>query len=401
MIRGRIRLGALFSAGVLASCVTNHAALEKKPGGGHLGGVGGVGGASAGAGPTAGRGGASSSIGGHADDEPAGTSRLTIVNGVVDAPTVVVCLGKVDTDGSVTAFGDPIATLDYAESITLGELADVDATQDTLQPFLIAGNLKLIRGLDCEAAIQLARAAEPMPPAPPFEGEGGAAGADGGAAGAVSNVTTSAGEGGEGGAAPEVRSVLRVRGLPAIPAGTLDQGRSLALVANGCMGGATYGADIAEEYCGAGYTEQMPTLSAVLVNLSRAVSYDRVGIQVVHASLANDVIAVGTIPTPPLTGSGISIANSVSFGQVSPRPASVTSTVADLGSTRKVSVQVSSQGAVQFSEPWSQVLKSGGLTELLATHTYALVFSGPRADLGALPELWNAPALTAIAVDPE
>jgi hypothetical protein len=397
MIRGRVWLGALISAGVLASCVTNHAALEKKPSGGYVGGFGGVGGASAGSAPIAGTGGDRVSGGGRADDEPAGTSRLTIVNGVVDADAVVVCLSKLDDDGDVIAFGDPIAKLAYGQSITLDELAEVDAAQDTLQPFVIAGDLKLIRGLDCQAAIDRAREAEGIAP-PVTEAQGGAAGAESAAAGAPSSA---AGEGGEGGAAPEVRSPLRARGLPAIPAGTLDQGRSLALVANGCMGGATYGGMTAEKYCGAGYAEQAPTLSAVLVNLSRVVSFDRVGMQVVHASLANGELAVATVPTPPLTGSGVSIASSVAFGQVSPRPASVVNTAADLGSARKVSVAVSLQGTVLFSEPWSQVLNSGGLTEFAATHTYALVLSGPRADLAAVPELWNGPALTAIAVDPD
>jgi hypothetical protein len=418
MIRGRLGLGALFAAGLLASCVTNHAALEKKPGGGHVAGFGGVGGASAGSGPTAGTGGDPVSGGGHADDEPAGTSRLTIVNGVVDAPSVAICLGKVDADGSVAVFGDPIAELDYAQSITLGELAEVDAARDTVQPFLIAGDLTLIDGLDCAAAIDLARSAEAIAPPPAGGSQGGAAGessegapagatssAEGGAAGASNAAGAAgageAGEGGGSGAAPAVRSALRVRGLPAIPAGTLNQGRSLALVANGCMGGASYSAMYAEKYCGAGYAVQSPTLSAVLVSLSRVVSFDRVGMQVVHASLATDAIQVDTIPAPPLPGSGVSIASNVVFGQVGPRPASVLNTADDLGSTRKFHVEVSSQGRVLFSEAWTRVLESGGLSELSATHTYALVLSGPRGDLDAVPKLWNGPALTAIAVDPD
>lgn len=400
MMRDRVWLGALLSAAALASCVTNHEALEKKPGSGHQGGAGGVGGTSAGFGPVSGSGGDPLSVGGRADDEPRGTSRLTIVNGVVDAPSVVVCLSKLDGAGNATPFGDPIATLDYAQSTPLAKLSHFDPARDTLQLFVIAGELELVRDLNCQAAIAAAQAAEALAspsPAPNSEAQGGAAGAEN-AAGASSSA---AGEGGEAGAAPVLRSPLRVRGLPAIPPGTLDQGRSLCLIANGCMGGSAYLAPGAESYCGVGYSPQMPTVSAVLVNLSRVVSYDHVGLQVVHASLANGQVELGTIPTPPRKGSGVTIVSRLTYGQVSPRPANRSNTVADLGSASQVSVQISSLGEAQFSEPWSQILNSGGLTELADGQTYALVVSGPRADLEPVPELWNGPALTAIAVDPE
>lgn len=423
-------LAAAWAAILQASCETNHAALEKKPTGGHEGGAPGVGGAPSGSGLTSGSGGNAPTAGGHADDEPPGTSRLTIVNGVVDAPTVVVCLGKVASDGSVAPFGEPIATLDYARSTVLPDLAHVDLAEDTLQPLLIAGDLKLVDGLDCAAAVELARNTE-APLAPPSDAstagaagaaaEGAAAGAtqseQGGGAG-VSNAAagaaatdeggatgdgSSAGEGGSagsgGGAPPAVRSALRVRGLPAIPAGTLDQGRSLALVANGCMGGATYGGSYAEDYCGPGFSENAPTLSAVLVDLSRVISLSHVGLQVVHASLATGAIDVNTIPPPPQPGSGVTIVTNVSVGQVAPRPASTVYTADDLKSATRFNVSVSSQGRALFSEPWSTVLDNGGLSELDVAHTYALVFSGPRGDLPAVPELWNAAALTAIPVD--
>src|SRR3954468_8555709 len=210
MISARIWLVLLLSAGALGSCVTNHAALERKPSGGHGGGGGGVGGATAGSAPSAGTSGSPANGGGRADDEPVGSNRLTIVNGVVDAPAVVVCLGKVDLDGEVIAFGEPIAELDYAQSAQLDELDKVDAAKDTLQPFLIAGDLELIAGLDCEAAIDRARSVE-LAAAPPEEAQGGAGGAD-----SASNAAGAGpGEGGDGGMGSrgelEVRPALRVR----------------------------------------------------------------------------------------------------------------------------------------------------------------------------------------------
>ena len=429
-LRNGVSLAALGAAFLLASCEADHTALEKKPTGGHVGGAAGAGGASAGSGLTS-NGGAAAIGGGHSDDEPPGTDRLTIVNGVVDAPTVVLCLAKVASDGSVTPFGDPIATLDYAQSVVLPDLAHVDLAEDTLQPLLIAGDLTLVDGLDCASAVELARTTEsPSPPAVD-DSAGGAAGAAGaradvaaagsapseqggaaGAAGATNATDTSeggaageaatAGEGGsagESGTPPPVRSPLRVRGLPAIPAGTLNQGRSLALVADGCMGGATYGGMYAEDYCGAGFSENAPTLSAVLVNLSRVVSLNHVGMQVIHASLATGAIDVDTSPPPPQPGSGVTIVSNVSLGQVAPRPASLAYTADDLKSATNYDVSVSSQGRVLFSERWSAVLGNGGLTELDEEHTYALVFSGPRGDLPAVAKRWNAAALTVIPVD--
>ncbi|MET0795318.1 MAG: hypothetical protein ABW061_27615 [Polyangiaceae bacterium] len=409
MIRG-VWPFVLLAAGLLASCETNHSALEKQPGG-HVS-TGGTGGASAGSGPTAG-GGAPMNTGGRADDEPVGTSRLTFVNGVVDAPSVAVCLGKADADGDVVPFGDPLTVLDYGHSVTVGESPDVDWAEDTLQLFLIAGDLTRIKKLDCSAAIDLAESEEAGARRPLFDraqggaageaaesaGSGGAESTEGGAAGAVGRGE--AGEAGSGGAPAAVRSTLRVRGLPAISAGTLNQGRSLALVANGCMGGATYGGTLAEKYCGAGYTEQAPTISAVLVNLSRVVSVDHVGLQVVHASLASAAITVQTTPPGTASGTAITVASDLTFGQVGPRPASVINTVDALGSALKYWVAVSSGGSVLFSQQWSQVLAHGGLSKLENGHTYALVWNGPRGDLQSVPERWNAPTLTAIAVDPD
>ncbi len=403
------------------ACVTNHDALEKKPAGE---GGGGNGGASAGAGGPAhlgGFGGEAANGGGHADDEPPGESVLTIVNGVVDAPSVALCLAKVDADGNVTPLGSPLTDepLGYGQSVVLREVEGVDFATDGLEPIVIAGDLELIAGLDCEAAIERARSEEALSDGGSDLGAGGAAGdGSGTSVPAAAGNGGSAGEGGgsfsegggssseDGGSAgasagpPAVRSALRVRGLPAISAGTLNAGRSLVFVANGCMGGATYSGAAAAQYCGAGYTPREPTVSAILVSLSRQVSSDHVAMQVVHASLANAQVDVRSRPPFPSMDAGIAI-TSVVMGQVAPRPASIQNTLFDLGSARKFRVSVETQGDSLFAQSWTSVLAQGGLSELKNGAGYALVFNGPRADLSAVPDLWNAAMLTAIAVDPE
>src|SRR3954447_5366881 len=102
--RGHWLGSLLFGVGFVA-CVSNHEALEKKPTGR---GGNGSGGALASAGAPSHRGGPGGEAdngGGHPDDEPPGESVLTIVNGIVDAPSVALCLAKVDADGSVTPLG--------------------------------------------------------------------------------------------------------------------------------------------------------------------------------------------------------------------------------------------------------------------------------------------------------
>lgn len=404
----------LFSAGFVA-CVTNHEALEKKPAGRAGNGSGGT--LASGGAPShrGGSGGDAENGGGHADDEPPGDSVLTIVNGIVDAPSVALCLAKVDSDGNVTPFGSPLteAPLEYGQSWVLGEVDDVDLDADGLELFAIAGELERLAGLDCDAAISLARSSEETlsdAAGSGAAGDFGQGGAGGDGSGSLPSSDGNAGEGGSpaqtggsGGASPgpmPVRAALRVRGLPAISPGTLNAGRSLVFVANGCMGGATYSGKSAEQYCGLGYTPRDPTVSAVLVSLSRQVSDGHVALQVVHASLANAQVDLRARPPFPSKSAGVAIA-SVQPGQVAPRPASIQNALFDLGSARKYQVSVESQTDVLYAQPWSTVLSQGALSELENGRGYALVFNGPRADLMPVPNLWNGPTLTALAVDPE
>ena len=481
MARGGLWLCGLGFAVSLAACVTNHAELERKrnsaQAGSSQGGNLAAGGSRA---LHAGAAGAEASGGGHADDEARGASLLAIVNGVVDAPQIALCLAKVDAQSNAVPFGDPLssAPIEYGHGVVFHDLPGADLARDTLQPFAIAGDLELIAGLDCAAAIALALSEEtakepplagdqagtaatsvdPPPVAgqvgtagasvdpPPLGGQGGTAGTSvdppsvggqGGTAGTSVDPPPVGGQGGtsgagaaaafagesanvEGGAAAQagsggasrvpapLRSRLRVRGLPAIGAGTLNAGRSLLLAINGCMGGLTFGGKDAESYCGAGYSERAPTLSAMLVSLSRRVAFGRTGMQVLNASLANDQIDVHSVPPFPSQDAALIIASNVVEGQVAPRPASLNSTAFDWGSQRLYRLEVSSKGFAastngnqSFSDSWGNVLARSGLHALVDTRTYALVLSGPEASRKAVRQLWNAPVLTVVAVDPE
>jgi hypothetical protein len=417
-------LSALLAAGVVAGCMTDHSQLEKKPdssvSGAGMGGALGVSGAPAQI--AGGSGGDATSGGGHADDEPPGKSVFTFVNGVVDAPSVALCFAQVGATGVVVPFGNPLssAPLAYGKTLTLTTVAGANLATDTLQLLVIAGDLDLITGLDCESGVARAQDEEmdaradgggAPTTATANTAEGGAAGAaDAPSAGGSAGIANAAGAAstsdsgtGEGGAGPiaQVQSRLRVAGLPAIPAGTLSAGRSILLAANGCMGGPTYSGANAEEYCGAGYTEQNPTLSAVLVSLSRVVDSHHAGLQFVHASLATPQVDISSQPPFISPVSGVPIANGVVEGQVAPRPALLTHSAAEYGSNALYQIQIAAQGNVLGDLAWTDALANGGLTELANDVTYALVLVGPRADHLQPTTLWNAPAIALIPVDPE
>jgi hypothetical protein len=379
--------------------MTDHAALEKQPSpGGGAGGSGGVLG-TAGHTPTAGTAG-QVGTGGHPDEEAPGSSVLTIVHGVVDAPSVLVCWAKVADDGTVTPFGKPLSRtpLEYGQSIVLSAITGADPASDVLEPFLLAGELDLVSGLDCASAIERAQGEE-APSAPAGAAGSGDLGAGGSAA--EGGAGAGPGDGGAAGAASEPQPRLRARGLPAIPAGTLNGGRSYLLVASGCLGGAGFNAADAEAFCGTGYSEREPTVTATFVALSRITSAADVGLQVLHASLATGPISVSSRATPPSSESPISIVRGDVPGGLLPRPAYIGHTAFDYGSARGYRLEVAQQSATLLTEAWADVLARAGLSALEDGSNYALVLIGPRADLTAGAAFWNLPAVTVVPADPK
>jgi hypothetical protein len=384
---------------VVVGCVTDHDALEKKPDAGS-----GAGGAFASAGADAQPGGAGSTgatEGGYADEEPPGTSKLTIINGLVDAPSVLLCWAKVDDAGGVTPFGSPLggAPLVYGQSLVVSTVAGADVATDALQPFAIAGDLDLLSGLDCEAAIARAQDEELSAADANARAMNGGSG-EAGAADSAGAAGTAGAAGSAAAVVPEVAARLRARGLPALPAGTLSAGFSLLYVSTGCMGGATYSAKNAAEYCGAGYAEELPTASAVLVSLERQTQAGVTGLEFVHASLASPAVAVSSQPPSLQPGASVAIVNAVALGQVAPRPPLLSNAASAYGIAKSYTVQVSAQGSALASYDWPTALQNGGLTKLSDGSTFALVLLGPRADHVQATSLWNPSSLTVIPVDP-
>ncbi len=390
-------LALLLAAGAGNACTTNHDALARQPkaAGSSGGGAGGSGFGTGGFGNT----GEQPSQGGrpNPDDEQPGANVLTIVNGVIDAPSVRLCFARVDENGETAELaGAPLPELGYAASTVLTELDGLSLVDDVIQPWVIAGDLARIKKLDCTAAVALAQAEEAaVTPVAEDNPSGGASA--GGAPG-----DGAAGENG-GAGVPQMPPLempsLRARSLSALPAGTVNIGRSILMVLTGCIGGAAYTDRIETSACGDGYSPQAPTLQPIIVKLSRDLRFDKVGLQAVHASLPSgslDIRASGDKGAVSLV-----FASSVSFGSIEPRPADTRFTPVELGVARSnYGLQaVDGNGQVAYQEAWSDVLKVSGIDEIVAARTYTAIFLGPDPLL-IKKGWWNASAFALVDNDP-
>lgn len=392
-----LALALLLAGGSVNACTTNHDALARQPkAGSSTGGSAGTSGFGSGAFSNGGN----QSQGGrnNPDIEAKGDDVLTIVNGVVDASSVQLCFARVGEDGLTQDFvGSPLPELAYAASTTLTELGGLSLADDTIQPWVLSGELNRLDGLDCEAAVALAQAEEAKvtPADVPGLGLGGAAGSGGG----DGNAAGDAAGPGAGDAGPFEFPTLRARPLGALPPGTVAIGRSILMVLTGCSGGVAYADRVEAAACGPTYTPTTPTLEPIIVKLSRVVGATTVGLQAVQASQATrslDVRASGDKGAVSLV-----FASSVSFGSIEPRPADVRFTPFELGVENfDFGLQaIDEKGGVAFQEAWSDILAASAVPSIVAGRGYTAIFIGPDPLL--LKEgWWNKAAFTLVDNDP-
>lgn len=366
------RFAALLALGgaALSGCTTNHDALARKPPTGGSGGGGSGGGGAGGVMSSAGQGGSGGRL--NPDIEAAGDNVLTIVNGIVDAESVRLCFARVTYDGATSELqSDPQPELGYAAGTVVSELADLSFSDDAIEPWVIAGDLSLIDGLNCQDAIALAESEEasvtPDPDAEP--------------------------------PAKLKEPKLRARSLAVLPAGTVDIGRSLLLVLSGCIGGAYYTDELETTLCGDDYTPSSPTLQPIIVKLSRSARAAAVGLQGLHASLSTaslDVRAADKASTVARV-----FASGIGYGAIEPRPADTRFSPSELGTDAgDYGLQaVGERGDVVFQELWNDVLSASGLPSIQLGRTYTAIFIGPNPVVQR-PGWWNAPAFTLVDNDP-
>lgn len=355
-----LTLAALIGAG--PSCTADHDALAKRPP------AGGAGGADAGDAEADGSSG-SGGVGGPPLDaskdqfvEPVGDSELTLLHGVVDADVIAFCFARV-TDGGSELLPDPVPEqgLEYGTSVSLSSIAGIDLANEDVEIHVVSTDPALIATSDCASLL------------------------------AAANVTPDAGE-------PEVRAGA----LALVPQATFGAGYSDLIVAAGCLGAAAHSDPIDDSVCGAGYAPESPTLRPVVVQLSRVIQAERVGFQVVHASLGSDAVDVRSVPPENSGYSTIWIAGNVVSGAVAPRPPNLTYPSHAYGVPLAESVLdlTSPASGGQEQIPWAEVVPATGKLEIADGASFALVLLGPRLGTPA-GTWWHPSAIALIPTDPD
>jgi hypothetical protein len=373
LLVGAALLAGLLAAGPL-SCSGDHDdlgltdAASSSTGQGAAGGEGGAAESSASQGSGAAGGGGAG---------PVGPTRLTLVNGIVNADEVKLCaLGYPGGEGADAPAwpSDPLAFGGARVVDPLGELlpAEVD-----VRVHVLTGDLSLVDGISCGALVGV-----------PASGAGGA----GGAGGAPS--------GGAGGGGP-VPGVL-VTALPVIPASAFESGKSVLLVTAGCVAGLE--GSSAKVACGDAYQARSPTATLVAVGMDEDSSFDRVGLQAVHASVATPVVDVRVAPG---TASGVTqlLATFLGFGAIGPSPAYASLDEMGYGTLNEVGFPIHQPGDTQLpldELPLDEALARGGLVTADFGDGANLVMVAVGAAPGvAGTAAFHALSLTAVRATPE
>ncbi|WP_438041471.1 hypothetical protein [Sorangium sp. So ce128] len=298
------------SLAVAAACTQDHGVLGRDPSSGAStsGAGGGPGATTSGATTTTGAGGGAV--------EPPGPTKLTVVNGISDHDAVRFCfLAYPDGTGAgVDPWPGAAAGLAFARAQEVEPLGAAIPEGASLRAHVIAGDLRATEGLDCAEILALAAES----------------------------------------AAPIVAA-----GLPVLPAPVFAEEKSLLVVATGCLGGEGHTHESEKEGCGDAYTIDTPTAGLVAVAMSRRTSFDRVSLQVAHASAATPVVHVELTPGRE-DATGVTLAQDLSYGAIAPFPPSTGFSVSDLGALDEVAIETRDpiEGMVTSSVPMREILAS-------------------------------------------
>lgn len=386
--RARRNLLALFTllGAAIFACEGDHDALKKQ----NPPATGGAAGSAADAAPDV-----ELDVGPDVFVEPTGPSKLTLLHGVVDATRIAYCFARVVDGLPEPVLGSPLpaAGLSWGAALAVSELPGLDWAKDDVLPIVVAGDFSLLGGKSCADAIALAESFA-QPDADAAVDDADASPYDAGDA--PSDAPSDA---------PAVLPPppkLRAAELPVLPAGTLSMGWSLLFAATGCIGGPAFSDPLETYVCGAAYTPSTPTLTPVLVPLSRVTKPGAMGLMVVNAALAADPISVTSAHPKGSSIPGISVAYNVVFGSVAPRPPLLGYSATGFGAPISASLlEVTSQNASSpfYTQTWKDALAFGELSDVLDEATYALVLVGPRPNNPAA-KWWNGPRVTALPAAP-
>ncbi|AUX39233.1 hypothetical protein SOCE26_006170 [Sorangium cellulosum] len=312
-----------------------------------------------GGGPDATGSGATTTGAGGGAVEPPGPTELTVVNGVSDHDAIRICfLAHPDGTGAgVAPWPSAAAGLEFARAEGVEPLAPTIPEGASVRAHAIAGDLRATEGLDC--AEILALAAEP--------------------------------------GAPVVAAAL-----PVLPASVFTEERSLLLVATGCLGGEGHTHESEKQACGDAYTIDTPTAGLVAVAMSRRTTFERVGLQVAHASAATPVVDV-QLTLGQSGASGLTLAQALSFGAIAPFPPFTGLARDDLGALEQLTVETYDpiEAKVTASVPMDEILANSDVTATSIADGEGFVLVAVGAAPGtARGGFWRALTYTLLRADP-
>lgn len=359
--------------------------------------------------------------------DPAGTFAFTLLHGIVDAQRIYFCVIQ---NGEVQGDPWPEQGLRYGERWVGGGLPDVDPEQDDLQLLVIDADDDYVAGRTCSSIV-----ADPLTVV--TEGAAistlvhsnavaGDAGSDGGLAdsGAAEAGVADAGSSPVVDAAavspadaavvdtgvepsedagPPLPPAIRVAYLPVIPAGTLITGGSYLLTLAGCLGGDYFTTPDERAICGSSYFPDRPTLTPMLVRMSRLVTFGNPSLQFLQASLAAGPVTLRSMPGRLNNGTQITIASEVPAGVIAPYPPIQSVAPLTYGSPLGVgSLELESEVGSTWSDSWGSALDDLDIEALAGLKGYTIVFLGPNPWLQSNVEdpWWHDPRFVLVENSP-
>lgn len=331
-----------------SSCSGDHDRLAKG-GGGTTASPGGAGGS---AGQDVGGAGGGAGGNGGGVVEPTGETKATVVNGVVDADAVRVCLVPYP-DGSSAPPWPEDDVLAFGRGLPVAPFEDWWPAGEDLELRVLTGELDATLGMTCDELS-------------PSE-------------------------------------TLTISSAGVLPASVRDSGRSLLLALYGCVGGAEHVANSQEMACGEGYEPSLPTLGLAAGGMSRIVVEGRIGIQLLQAS-------AGTPPTSSVraragleAATSLYVANDWSLGAIVPYPPFAVYSLAGLGTSTEAQIETYLQGSDQPANvtTFAQAFEGSSLSlaDLAEGINYVFIARGASAQLGP-GEWWHDYGLTVVLADP-
>lgn len=346
---------AALGGALVGSCAGSHDSLAKADGGAGVGGTAGT--AGTGAATTTSSGGAAGASGGAGGGvggsggivEPAGPTKLTLVNGVVDEDAVRLCFVPYPT-------GDDSSPWPENGTLAFGTVGEVDlagsaiATGVDLQVYVISGALGATLGASCAELV------------------GGPASEDAG----TDWMATSVG---------------------VMPQSVLQSGKSVLLGFAGCAGSPEHTHPVEKQVCGQGYVPGTPNLSLVAVALSRLTMPSKLSLQFVQAAAAMPVVDL-SMRAGKDAASPVIVAPDWAPGSIAPYPPWSEYALDDFGVVSQATIEVYNNN--NFTTPahtalLGNVLDQSGisLVDFADGQGFAFVAVGPLPGVGPGP-WWHA-----------